>query len=112
MNAVRDQWTDERLDDLNHRVDEGFTRNEREFQAVRLEMRTEFAAVRSEMREEFGAVRSEIREEIGGLRAEFKGELGGVRGEIAALNRTLTQIAAGGFIAVLVGFLGFLATQL
>ena len=28
------------------------------------------------------------------------------------LNRTLVQIAAGGFIAVLVGFLGFIATQL
>lgn len=35
---AREAWTDERLDDLNHRVDEGF----------------------KEMREEFGAVRGEL----------------------------------------------------
>jgi len=49
MAAVRDLWTDERLDDLNHRVDRGFEETKAEFRAVRLEMRTEFAAVRSEM---------------------------------------------------------------
>jgi hypothetical protein len=49
MEAMRDAWTDERLDDLNHRVGEGFGRADREFQALRLEMRTDFAAVRSEM---------------------------------------------------------------
>ncbi len=38
MESVRDAWTDERLDDLNHRVDDGFR-----------EMRTEFRAVRGEM---------------------------------------------------------------
>lgn len=38
MKGVREAWTDERLDDLNRRVDGGFT-----------EMRTEFRAVRREM---------------------------------------------------------------
>lgn len=37
MEAVRETWTDERLDDLNHRVDHGFQ-----------EMRAEFRAERSE----------------------------------------------------------------
>ncbi len=49
MEAVRDAWTDERLDDLNHRVDEGFKEMREEFRAIRLESKTEFAAVRSEM---------------------------------------------------------------
>ncbi|MGB7684941.1 MAG: hypothetical protein WBL45_04075 [Solirubrobacterales bacterium] len=49
MAAVREAWTDERLDDLNHRVDEGFREMREEFRAVRFEMREEFAAVRSEM---------------------------------------------------------------
>jgi hypothetical protein len=35
---ARETWTDERLDDLNHSVDEGFG-----------EMRAEFRAVRSEL---------------------------------------------------------------
>ena len=49
MEAMRDAWTDERLDDLNHRVDGGFKEMREEFRALRLESRTEFAAVRSEM---------------------------------------------------------------
>jgi hypothetical protein len=49
MEAVRDAWTDERLDDLNHRVDEGFKKMREEFRAIRQESKTEFAAVRTEM---------------------------------------------------------------
>jgi hypothetical protein len=49
MEAVRDAWTDDRLDDLNHRVDEGFKEMREEFRAIRLESKTEFAAMRSEM---------------------------------------------------------------
>jgi len=39
---AREAWTDERLDDLNHRVDQGF-------KELRIEMRDEFRAVRMEM---------------------------------------------------------------
>jgi flagellar biosynthesis/type III secretory pathway protein FliH len=39
MDSVREAWTDERLDDLNHRVDEGFRETHEEFRAVRAEMR-------------------------------------------------------------------------
>jgi hypothetical protein len=49
MYKMREAWTDERLDDLNHRVDEGFKGMREEFRAVRGEMGTEFAAVRSEI---------------------------------------------------------------
>jgi hypothetical protein len=38
MEAMRDAWTDGRLDDLNHRVDNGFTEMQEEFRAVRIEM--------------------------------------------------------------------------
>ncbi len=49
MDAVRESWTDERLDDLKDEVGE-----------LRREMRAEFIAVRGEMRAEFSAVRGEI----------------------------------------------------
>ena len=49
MEAVRDAWTDERLDDLNLRVEKGFERVDRELLALRVEMRTEFTALRSEI---------------------------------------------------------------
>lgn len=49
---AREEWTDERLDDLNHRVDEGFKETRTEFRAVRSEMQQEFQAVRSEMKDQ------------------------------------------------------------
>jgi hypothetical protein len=45
MEAMRESWTDDRLDDLNGKVD-----------ALRVEMKTEFAAVRSEMDGRFDKV--------------------------------------------------------
>lgn len=45
METVRETWTDERLDDLNHRVDVGFREVGEEFRALRLEMRTEFGGM-------------------------------------------------------------------
>jgi hypothetical protein len=47
---VREKWTDERLDDLNKKVDDGFA-----------DMRAEFRALRGEMRGEFGEIRGEFR---------------------------------------------------
>ena len=38
MDSVREAWTDERLDDLNRRVDGGFREMREEFRAVRGEM--------------------------------------------------------------------------
>lgn len=90
MEAMRDAWTDERLDDLANRVDEGFGRFEREFQVIRLEMRTEFSSLRSELQVEFGAVRSEAN----------------------ATYRTLLQVILGGFALMLAGFAGTIATIL
>jgi roadblock/LC7 domain-containing protein len=96
---ARESWTDERLDDLNHRVDSGFSEVSREFQAIRLEMRTEFAAVRSEMRTEFAAVRSEMAT----MRAE-------ANSQFAAQNRMAMQLFGGMFATMAVGFLGTIAT--
>lgn len=47
---MRESWTDDRMDDLNGKVD-----------GLRLEMRTEFKEVRGEMKEEFAAVRGEMK---------------------------------------------------
>jgi predicted nuclease with TOPRIM domain len=51
MEAMRESWTDDRMDDLNGKVD-----------ALRLETKAEFTAVRGEVKEEFAAVRTEMRE--------------------------------------------------
>src|SRR3954453_17768556 len=126
----REVWTDERLDDLNKKVDDGFKemhaefralRGEMksEFQAVRADMTSEFQAVRAEMKGEFQAVRAEMKGEFQAVRAEMKGEFQGVRGEIqgirnelAAMNRNLNQLTWGLIGTVLVAFLGIIAAIL
>ena len=63
MGFVREAWTDERLDDLSHRVDEGF-------RDVRAELRAEIGSVRSEIdsfRAETVAFRSEVNARLDGL---------------------------------------------
>ena len=93
--VAREVWTDERLDDLNKRVDEGFKETREEFRAVRSEMKSEFQAVRTEMKTEFQAVRSEV---------------GEVRSEVNALARVIMQLTWGLIGTMLVGFLGIAAT--
>lgn len=80
---AREVWTDERLDDLNKRVDEGFKETREEFRAVRAEMKSEFQAVR--------------------------GELGG---QIAALHRTTFQLFVGMMVTMGLGFGGLIVTLL
>jgi hypothetical protein len=87
---AREAWTDERLDDLKSTVDDGFR-----------DMRTEFRALRTEMKDESNA-----------LRAEFKAESLATRAEIGAVNRSIHQLTVGLIGAMLVGFLGTIATIL
>jgi hypothetical protein len=44
VEAMREKWTDERLDDMNHRIDEGFNRLDRDVGDLRAEMNSRFEA--------------------------------------------------------------------
>jgi predicted nucleic acid-binding Zn-ribbon protein len=108
METVREQWTDERLDDLKDEVG-----------ALRGEMRDEFRAVRSEMQEEFRAVRDEMRNEFRAVRTEMKEEFRAVRDEIGSLRHDMhagfdslhrTMIQFGGVL--IAALIGLIATQL
>lgn len=80
--------TDERLDDLANRMDDGFR-----------ELRAETGALRAET--------VEVRKEIG----EVREGLGEVEAEIKGINRTM-QVGFGLIGAVLTGILGLIAAQL
>jgi hypothetical protein len=98
---ARDAWTDERLDDLNKRVDGGLT-----------EIRGEIRAGRKETHEEILFVRTDLKEETAGVKKEVAGvrsELGEVRREIGALNRTIHQFAFAMVGTVFLGFCGTIA---
>jgi len=45
MQTMRDKWTDERLDDLNAKVDRGFEDLKAEMRALRAEMNARFDAI-------------------------------------------------------------------
>lgn len=70
MESVRNAWTDERLNDLNRRVDDGFK-----------EMRTEIRGVRSELGGQLGQLHRTILQLFGGMMATF------VVGIVAILTR-------------------------
>jgi uncharacterized coiled-coil DUF342 family protein len=90
--------TDERLDALSNRTDEGFR-----------ELRAELKAETGALRAETGALRAgmvEVQKEIG----EVREGLGEVKAEIRGINRTM-QVGFGLIGAVLTGILGLIATQ-
>lgn len=53
MEAMREAWTDDRLDDLANRMDRGFDRVDKDIRELRAETKSEFALVRGEMCERF-----------------------------------------------------------
>lgn len=97
MPSMREAWTDERLDDLNHRVDEGFSRIDGDLRALRIETKTELTSLRSEMNDRFDAQQREMNARFERVDARFD-----------ALQRTMLQ-TSGVMIAAL---LGLIATQL
>lgn len=44
MERMREKWTDERLDDLNHRVSEGFSRIDVELRELKSDLNSRFEA--------------------------------------------------------------------
>lgn len=56
MSAVREKWTDERLDDLSTRVDEGFRESREETRLLRIEIRADIASMRTDMDSRFDAM--------------------------------------------------------
>jgi|SRR5829696_6551509 len=123
MEAVREKWTDERLDDMNVRMGEGFDRLDKDLREVRSEIagvRTEVAGVRSEV----NGVRSEVaglRSDVTGMRKEMatRGEVAGVKSELLeemnrrfeATHRLIIQVGGGLFGTLVIGFLSLLLTQ-
>jgi hypothetical protein len=83
---AREAWTDERLDDLNARVESIDRRMEAGFK----EMREEFRAVRGEMKSEFQAVRAETATQV------------------AMLNQTMYRLFGGMIVTWIVGIVAIL----
>jgi type I site-specific restriction endonuclease len=84
MEAVREAWTDERLDDLANRMDRGFDRMDADIRELRTDTKSEFGKARTDTKSEFGKVRAETKSEFGKVRAETKSEFAALREEMDA----------------------------
>jgi hypothetical protein len=56
MEAMRQSWTDERLDDLNRRVDTGFSRIDADMRELRTDMNARFDSLQRTMLQTSGLV--------------------------------------------------------
>lgn len=90
----REKWTDERLDDLNRKVDNGFADVRAEIADTKAEMRVGFARVDGEIKE----LRSEMNARFNKVDERFDS----INDRFEALNRTLT----GGLFVVVAAIIG------
>lgn len=117
MQTMRDSWSDERLDDLNTKVDRGFEQVDKRFEQV--DKRFEQVDRRFEkVDERFERVDErfeQVGEEFKAVRSEMKEGFDAVNGRIDSLQHTLFQGVIALTLAILAGFAaitGLLATQL
>lgn len=98
MEAMAQEWTDGRLDELSNKVDKGFERVEAEVQTLRLEMRTEFTAVRAEM--------NDLRGDMNDLQGDMKAMGSELTGRLDSIHRVMIQMMVALTAAILAGFAG------
>jgi hypothetical protein len=118
MEAMRERWSDDRLDDLNSKVDalraemrEEFLGVREEFQAVRAEMREEFLGVREESRE----VRVEMHAGDKSLRAEMREGFGQIEARLDRMQQTMILFGGGlvaAMLSVLAAMIALITTQI
>lgn len=78
MEAMRESWTDERLDDLTRCVDAGFAQTHEDIAALRVdnkELRRDMAALGSDLRGEMAALGGDLRGEIAGVESRLRAEI-------------------------------------
>jgi hypothetical protein len=100
MGIVREAWTDERLDDLSHRVDDGF-------RGVRAAIGSARDELRAEVKAEVGSVRAEVH----GLRSETNSNLALIHTRLDDIQRVMIYGVVSLSTATLAGMLAIL-TQL
>ncbi len=100
MEVMREAWTDDRLDDLSRRVEDGFNRVDADLRELRVETKTELTALRGEMNNRFEVLQDRFDARFDRIDARFD-----------ALQRVLFQFG-GVLVAALIGVIATLiATQ-
>lgn len=108
MEAMRQSWSDDRLDDLSKRVDEGFIRVDGQF--ARVEDRIDRLDEKLEAR--FDHLDAKIDTSSHELRMEMKAGFDDVNARFDRMQQTMMQIGAGLIGVLVASSAGLIATQL
>jgi hypothetical protein len=99
MEAMRQNWTDDRMDDLAAQVDTGFA-----------QAHVDLGSTREELRREIKAQGKELRGEIKDLGQELRGEMQALTAIVAAGQRTMLQICGGLCVALIAAMATLIST--
>lgn len=92
---MREAWTDERLDDMNRRMESGFNRVDADIRNLRTEMNARFERVESRF--------DDINRRFDDINRRFD--------DInRTINRTMLRLGGGAIVTMIVGFAGIIAT--
>lgn len=126
---AREQWTDQRMDDLNGRMEKGFDRVDADIRELRSEIGShrgetktdfervndEFGRLRAEMKagfervdDEFVNVRAEMKAGFAEVSGRIDGRIDGVHGRIDSMQRTMII----GFVTLFTGIVASIITAI
>jgi hypothetical protein len=109
METMREAWTDERLDDLNQKVDRGFDRVETEIRSQRQEFKSDIGDLRAEMNARFDRMDARFDVKFDQVDARFEkidAKFEKIDARFDSLNRTLLGFAVAALIALVAGAVG------
>ncbi len=123
MVVMTESWNEQRLDDLNGRVEglrtemhAGFAQLRTEMREGEVRLRNEMqegeVRLRNEMQEGFAQLRTEMREGDAQLRIEMKEGFDRIDAKFDALHRTMIQVGGGLIGTMILAAAALVATQL
>jgi chromosome segregation ATPase len=105
MEAMRQSWSDDRLDDLNKRVDDGFARVEDRIDRLDEKLEARFDHLDAKIDRKIDTSSHE-------LRMEMKAGFDDVNARFDRMQQTMMQIGAGLIGVLIAASAGLIATQL
>jgi flagellar capping protein FliD len=108
---MRDRWSDERLDDLNQRVEDGFNRVDADIRGLRGEMNDRFNRVDAR----FDAMQNRVDDRFDRVDARFDridDRFDLMQDRLESMQRLMIQFGGGMIAALCAALIGLIATQL